>query len=62
MKNHRHIGTDEQIEKHSLPGINMAGKEAGVKECDCSDQDAGSEREPDPVPEEKASAPKPPRD
>jgi len=45
MKNHRHIGTDEQIEHHSLPGINMAGKQAGVKDCDSSERDDKSEHQ-----------------
>jgi len=45
MKSHRSQATDEQIEHHSLPGINMAGKGAREKNCEPSD-----EREPSQPP------------
>jgi len=38
MKSHRRQATDEQIEHHSLPGINMAGKGAPEKDCEPSDE------------------------
>jgi len=62
MKNHRHIGTDEQIEHHSLPGINMAGKKAGVKDCEASEQDENSERQATQPSEEQSPKSKAPRD
>ncbi len=37
MENHRPESTDEQIEHHSLPGTNMAGKGPG-DECDRPDE------------------------
>lgn len=33
---HRHDVDQDQIEEHSLPGVNMAGKEA---ECECDTPD-----------------------
>jgi hypothetical protein len=62
MKNHRNVGTDEQIEHHSLPGINMAGKKAGVKECEASEQDENSEPQATQSSEEQSQKPKAPRD
>lgn len=62
MKNHRHIGTDEQIEEHSLPGINMAGKKAGVKDCERSDEDDASERKTGEPSDQQTSKPKPSRE
>jgi hypothetical protein len=38
MKNHRENGSDEQIEEHSLPGTNMAGKKAPEAECEPDDE------------------------
>jgi hypothetical protein len=55
MKSHRDIGTDEQIEDHSLPGINMAGKKAPGKDGECSDEDAREQADRD----RPGSVPKP---
>jgi len=46
VENHRPGSTDEQLEHHSLPGINMAGKEA-VDECECKDEEGSSQRNAD---------------
>jgi len=37
MDNHRPGSTDEQLEHHSLPGTNMAGKGPG-DECEVADE------------------------
>jgi len=42
---HRHDVDDDQLESHSLPGVNMAGKEA---ECECDTED-----QPSSPPEQK---------
>jgi len=44
MKSHRDIGTDESIEHHSLPGTNMAGKQAPEKDDECTDERGSSEQ------------------
>jgi len=46
MKSHRRQATDEQIEEHSLPGINMAGKGAPDKDCEPSDGPERSQQPP----------------
>ena len=44
MNHHEHGGKQEQLEEHSLPGTNQAGKEA--TSCEEKDQEKRSGRAP----------------
>jgi hypothetical protein len=57
MKSHRPTATDEQIEQHSLPGINMAGKTAPEDTCEPGDERERRQPAPDPAGREPATAP-----
>jgi hypothetical protein len=41
VENHRPESTDEQLEQHSLPGTNMAGKKA-ADDCESNDEQSSS--------------------
>jgi hypothetical protein len=61
MKSHRDIGTDESIEHHSLPGTNMAGKQAPEKDDECTDERSSTDHKHDdardvPVDKPKSTA------
>jgi len=57
MKNDDHAAMDEQLEKHSLPGTNQAGKQAGSCETDARDTEGADSDGPREDQLEKHSLP-----